>query len=78
VRNVTPNLPQFAAAFVCSGRRTTVITILTVPLTVLSTIFGMNVDLPYGAGPTLFYTVNAIGVLLTVAVIYYLRRRRWL
>ncbi|MCP4421869.1 MAG: magnesium transporter CorA family protein [Chloroflexi bacterium] len=59
-------------------RLLTIITILTVPLTVLSTIFGMNVDLPYGSGPTLFYIVNVIGVLLTVGVIVYLRRRRWL
>lgn len=59
-------------------RLLTIITILTVPLTLLSTIFGMNVDLPYGAGPALFYTVNVIGVVLTVAVIFYLRRRRWL
>jgi magnesium transporter len=59
-------------------RLLTIITIVTVPLTVLSTIFGMNVDLPYGAGPTLFYTVNVIGVVLTVGVLYYLRRRRWL
>ncbi len=59
-------------------RLLTIITILTVPLTVLSTIFGMNVDLPYGAGPTLFYIVNMIGVVLTIGVLYYLRRRRWL
>lgn len=59
-------------------RLLTIITILTVPLTVLSTIFGMNVELPYGSGPTLFYTVNAIGIVLTVGVLYYLRRRRWL
>jgi magnesium transporter len=59
-------------------RLLTIITILTVPLTVLSTIFGMNVDLPYGSGPLLFYSVNAIGVVLTIGVIFYLRRRRWL
>jgi magnesium transporter len=59
-------------------RLLTIITIFTVPLTVLSTIFGMNVDLPYGSGPALFYTVNAIGVVLTIGVILYLRRRSWL
>lgn len=59
-------------------RLLTIITILTVPLTVLSTIFGMNVELPYGSGPALFYSVNAVGVVLTVFVIVYLRRRRWL
>lgn len=59
-------------------RLLTLITILTVPLTLLSTIFGMNVDLPYGAGPMLFYSVNAVGVVFTIGVILYLRRRRWL
>ena len=59
-------------------RLLTIITIITVPLTVLSTIFGMNVELPYGSGPTLFYIVNAIGVVLTIGVLVYLRRRRWL
>jgi len=34
--------------------------------------------LPFGAGPALFYTVTAIGVVLTIGVILYLHRRRWL
>ena len=56
----------------------TIITLLTVPLSVLSTIFGMNVRLPYDSHPLLFYLVNVVGIVLTVVVIWYLRHRRWL
>lgn len=59
-------------------RLLTLITILTVPLTVLSTIFGMNVALPYGDHPLPFYLINVIGIIMTVGVIWYLHRRRWL
>ena len=56
----------------------TIITLLTVPLTVLSTVFGMNVRLPYDSHPLLFYLINVVGIILTVVVIWYLRHRRWL
>jgi magnesium transporter len=59
-------------------RLLTVVTLLTVPLTVLSTIFGMNVQLPYGGHPLPFYLINVIGVVTTALVIWYLRYRRWL
>lgn len=59
-------------------RLLTIITLLTVPLTVLATIFGMNVRMPYSTHPYPFFVVNGIGVLLTVGVIWYLRYRRWL
>lgn len=57
----------------------TIITLLTVPLTVLSTIFGMNFDFPYGEWHLpIFLLINFVGIMLTIAVIWYLRRRRWL
>ena len=59
-------------------RLLTIITLLTVPLTVLSTIFGMNVQLPYGGHPLPFYLINVVGIILTALVIWYLRYRRWL
>jgi magnesium transporter len=59
-------------------RLLTVITLLTVPLTVLSTVFGMNVQLPYGSYPLPFYLINIVGIVLTILVIWYLRRRKWL
>ena len=59
-------------------RLLTLITILTVPLTVLSTIFGMNVALPYGNHPLPFYLINIVGIVLTAGVIWYLHRRNWI
>lgn len=59
-------------------RLLTLITILTVPLTILSTIFGMNVTLPYEDHPLPFYLIVALGTGLTVGVVWYLHRRRWL
>lgn len=57
----------------------TIITLLTVPLTVLSTIFGMNFDFPYNTWHLpAFLLINLVGVVLTILVIVYLRRRRWL
>lgn len=59
-------------------RLLTLITILTVPLTILSTIFGMNVTLPYEDHPLPFYLIVALGISLTAWVVWYLHRRRWL
>jgi magnesium transporter len=56
----------------------TIITLLTVPLTVLATIFGINTDLPGSGHPLFFYVVNLVGIVLTIVVIWYLRYRRWL
>lgn len=59
-------------------RLLTLVTLLSVPLTVLTTIFGMNVQLPYGTHPLPFYIINITGILITFLVIWYLRRRHWL
>ena len=56
----------------------TIITVLTLPLTLLSTVFSMNVVLPYENHPAVFFAVVILGVTLTAALVWYLRRRRWL
>ena len=56
----------------------TVVTVVTLPLTVLSTVFGMNVVLPYEAHPWAFFTLIVVGLIATVALVWYLRYRRWL
>jgi magnesium transporter len=56
----------------------TVITVVTLPLTLMSTIFGMNVIMPFAQHPLLFFGVIGLGVALTVALVWYLRRRKWL
>ncbi len=57
----------------------TFITILTAPLTLLATIFGINVDiLPTAYHPLLFMLVNLFGIGLTLLLLWYLHKRGWL
>ncbi|MCB8966690.1 MAG: magnesium transporter CorA family protein [Ardenticatenaceae bacterium] len=57
----------------------TFITILTAPLTLMATIFGINVELlPVQYHPLLFLGVIIIGILLTLVLIVYLNRRGFL
>ncbi len=57
----------------------TLITILTAPLTLLATVFGINVDLlPQKFHSLLFVSVNVMGITLTLILLHYLRRRNWL
>jgi magnesium transporter len=59
-------------------RLLTITTVLTLPVTLLATIFGMNVVMPGAEHPLLFFTVILLGVILTVWLVWYLRNRRWL
>lgn len=56
----------------------TVVTVITLPLTVLSTVFGMNVALPYEQHPWAFFILIVVGLVVTAALVWYLRSRRWL
>jgi magnesium transporter len=57
----------------------TLITVLTAPLTLLATIFGINVELlPPAYHPYLFLTINGIGIALTLLLVLYLHRQKWL
>ena len=57
----------------------TLITILTAPLTLLATVFGINVEL---IDPRfhriLFIVVNTCGIILTLTLVWYLSKRKWL
>lgn len=59
-------------------RLLTVVTVLTLPLTLLATIFGMNILMPYAGHPLLFFGVLAIGMILTLFLVWYLKKKRWL
>jgi len=59
-------------------RLLTVVTVLTLPLTLLATIFGMNVVMPLADHPILFYFLISIGAVLTVWLLWYLRNKKWL
>jgi magnesium transporter len=56
----------------------TIITVLTLPVNVVSTIFSMNVALPNERDPLTFFVVVGTGVMLTAALVWYLRTRRGL
>jgi len=56
----------------------TIITVITLPVNVVSTIFSMNVALPNERDPLTFFLVVGTGVSLTVFLVWYLRTRRWL
>jgi magnesium transporter len=56
----------------------TITTILSLPVTLLATIFGMNIVMPFAQHPLLFYGIVLAGVGLTIWLIFYLRTRNWL
>ena len=59
-------------------RLLTITTILSLPVTLLATIFGMNIVMPFSQHPLLFYGIVIAGVGLTIWLLWYLRRRNWL
>lgn len=56
----------------------TVISVIMMPLTLLSSIYGMNVQLPLQEHPDAFLLINAGMVFLVVCLLLYFRRRGWL
>jgi magnesium transporter len=59
-------------------RLLTVVTVITLPITVLSTLFGMNIVMPYAGYPHLFYTVTFLGIFFAGLLLWFLIRKRWL
>ncbi len=59
-------------------RLLTLVTVITLPLTLLATVFGMNVVMPMSEHPALFYLILGVGVIFSIWLAWYLRRRRWM
>jgi magnesium transporter len=59
-------------------RLLTITTVLSLPVTILATIFGMNIVMPFSQHPLLFYGIIAAGFGLTIWIIWFLRKRNWL
>jgi Mg2+ and Co2+ transporter CorA len=55
----------------------TVVTVITMPVTVLSTLFGMNIVMPYAEYPHLFYVVTILGIVFAGFLLWFLNRKRW-
>jgi len=60
----------------------TVISVIMLPLTLLSSIYGMNVPLPgtdeFTNASTPFWIISIIMILLVIVLLAYFRRRGWL
>jgi magnesium transporter len=59
-------------------RLLTIATVLTLPVTLLATIFGMNIVMPFSDHPMLFFGLVIVGMALTGWLVWYLRTKRWL
>jgi magnesium transporter len=56
----------------------TVISVIMLPLTLISSIYGMNVDLPFMYEPNAFIIISGFMVVMTLFMLMYFRRRDWL
>ena len=56
----------------------TVISVIMLPLTLVSSIYGMNIDLPFEQNPNAFIIVSGGMVIITLVMLIYFRRRDWL
>ena len=56
----------------------TVISVIMLPLTLVSSIYGMNVALPLGEHPNGFLFVSGLMLITAIIMLLYFRRRGWL
>jgi len=56
----------------------TVISVIMLPLTLISGIYGMNIRLPLARHPLSFVIILGLMALMAGGMLYYFRRRRWL
>ncbi|MBK8024363.1 MAG: magnesium transporter CorA family protein [Chloroflexi bacterium] len=56
----------------------TVFSVIMLPLTFISSVYGMNIDLPLQEHPLSFWLLTIFMAALAVTMLWYFRRRRWL
>jgi len=56
----------------------TVLTAIISVSTLVSSIYGMNVDLPFDNSPQAFFGIMAFTLTITLSLLYYFRKQRWL
>ncbi|PJF25184.1 MAG: magnesium transporter [Phototrophicales bacterium] len=56
----------------------TVISVTMLPLTLLSSIYGMNVDLPLDDHPDAFWIIAGSLLVIAIVMLTYFKRRKWL
>jgi magnesium transporter len=56
----------------------TAFSVIILPLTLIASVFGMNIDFPFETGVGAFWTVVGVMIALLTGMIAYFRRRGWL
>ncbi len=56
----------------------TVISVIMLPLTLISSIYGMNIVLPFADNPNAFIITSGIMLVIALLMLYLFRRRHWL
>ena len=56
----------------------TVISVIMLPLTLISSIYGMNIDLPFADDPQAFTIAAGIMILIVILMLAWFRKRHWL
>ena len=56
----------------------TVISVIMLPLTLISSIYGMNIELPFAEDPHAFIITAGIMIMIVILMLAYFRRRNWL
>ncbi|MDX2160252.1 MAG: magnesium/cobalt transporter CorA [bacterium] len=56
----------------------TVISVIMLPLTLLSSIYGMNIPLPFADHPAAFLLVNGMMATIALGMLVFFRSRKWL
>ena len=56
----------------------TVISVIMLPLTLISGIYGMNVPLPFKDHQGSFFGIMGLMLLISIGMLLYFRHRRWL
>ena len=56
----------------------TVISVIMLPLTLISSVYGMNLDLPFANHPNAFIIISASMFIIAIVMLIYFRRRNWL
>lgn len=56
----------------------TIFSVMMLPLTFISSVYGMNIGLPFQEHPDAFIIVNAIMLGVVATMLLYFRKRRWL
>lgn len=56
----------------------TVFSVIMLPLTLISSIYGMNINLPLAEHPIAFWLLVGFMIVLAVTMLWYFRQRKWL